>query len=248
MDDTLFQKACAKVLEQERMRKGIGTLGEKTLHAVLKYFYEPDDGYHEVRVGSYVADIMRDGEIIEVQTAGFGKMREKLASYLKDYHVTIVYPIAHTKWLVWLDEQTGEVTKRRKSPKTGSVYDAFRELYRIKFLLKNPKLHFCFPLIDLEEQRILDGWSKDRKKGSHRYDRIPIALENEIYVDGIKEFGKLIPETLQEPFTTKDFAKEAKITINRAQTAVNVLYYTGTLQRVGKQKNAYLYERKKEQA
>lgn len=248
MDDTLFQEACAKVIEQERVTNGIGTLGEKTLHAVLKRFYEPDEAYHEVRVGTYVADIMRDGEIIEIQTAGFGTMRKKLAAYLQEYHVTIVYPIAHIKWLVWIDEQTGEVTKRRKSPKTGSVYDAFRELYRIKFLLKNPRLHFCFPLIDLEEQRVLDGWSRDRKKGSHRYDRLPVALADEIYVDGVQEFGKLIPETLEEPFTTKDFAKEAKITVSRAQTAVQVLYYTEAIVRVGKQKNAYLYKRKKEQA
>ena len=245
MDDILFQAACEKVIDQERIRNGIGTLSEKTVHAVLKRFYEPDEANHEIRIDGYVADILKGGEIIEIQTRSFNTMRKKLETFLEQYHVTIVHPIPHTKWLVWVDEETGEVTNRRKSPKTGSVYQVFPELYKIKFFLNHPNLHFCFPLIDMEEQRLLNGWSKDRKKGSSRYDRIPVALADEIYVDGAKEFDKLIPENLPEEFTAKDFAKAAKVTLKVAQTAMTVLYYTGTVERVGKMGNAYIYQKKK---
>ena len=59
-------------------QNGIGTLREKTIHSVLKYYYAPDSVYHEIKIGSYVADICVDGEIFEVQTRNFNKMRDKL--------------------------------------------------------------------------------------------------------------------------------------------------------------------------
>ena len=41
-DKQLFQAACEKVMRQQCPQKGIGTLSEKTVHAVLKNFYETD--------------------------------------------------------------------------------------------------------------------------------------------------------------------------------------------------------------
>ena len=41
----------------------------------------------------YVADIYKDGEIIEIQTRQFNRMRGKLQAFLPLYPVTIVYPI-----------------------------------------------------------------------------------------------------------------------------------------------------------
>ena len=36
------------------MTRGIGTLSEKTLHAVLKMYYEPDEDNHEVAIDGYL--------------------------------------------------------------------------------------------------------------------------------------------------------------------------------------------------
>ena len=47
--------------------------------------------------------------------------------------------------------ETGETSKRRKSPKTGNEYSAFRELYRIKSQLKHPNLRLKLVLIDVDE-------------------------------------------------------------------------------------------------
>lgn len=96
----------------------IGTLSEKRLHLVLKKYFCDDEAKHEVKLGLYFLDIFND-EIIEIQTRSMNKLRNKLDYFLDDYKVTIVYPIAHTKWMQWIDEATGEVTKRRKSPKCG---------------------------------------------------------------------------------------------------------------------------------
>ena len=42
MDRKRFDQAAAKILSREHENHGIGTLGEKTLHAVVKNYVEPD--------------------------------------------------------------------------------------------------------------------------------------------------------------------------------------------------------------
>lgn len=241
-DEELFEKACNEIIHVDREKNGIGTLQEKTLHAVLKRFYEPNTGHQEIRIGNFVADIFRGEEIIEIQTRNFNAMRRKLDLFLEEYPVTIVYPIVHTKWLFWIDEKTGEVSKKRKSPRTGKTYDAYYELYKIKSYLTHPNLHLCLILLDVEEYRLLNGWSRDRKKGSTRYDRIPVKLVDEFYIGSPSEYGCMIPEGLPSPFTSKDFAKQAKVPQKTAQTALNILHYIHAVKRVGKNGNSYLYE------
>ena len=46
-----------------------------------------------------------------------------------------------------LDTETGELTPRRKSPKTGTIYQIIPELYKIKMFISNPRLHFIISLI-----------------------------------------------------------------------------------------------------
>lgn len=75
------------------MRQGIGTLSEKTVHAVMKNYYAPDTDMHEIPIENFVADIYTGQEIIEIQTRAFNKMRRKLDAFLPLYPVTIVYPI-----------------------------------------------------------------------------------------------------------------------------------------------------------
>jgi hypothetical protein len=240
-DILLFREACEKIVFQERERNGIGTLSEKTVHAVLKNFYEPDPCHQEIPVENFVADILRDDEIIEIQTRGFNRLRRKLDTFLKYYPVTVVYPILRTKWLYWIDEETGELSPKRKSPKKGTIYDAIPELYKIKMYLGHPNLHLCLVLIDAEEYRLLNGWSRDRKKGSHRYDRIPTGLVDEFYIGGGRDYRCFIPEGLKEDYTSKDFAKAAHIPTSYAQTTLGILLSLGVVERTGKAGHAYTY-------
>ena len=243
MDKQSFAHARDKVINHVLKSDGIGTLGEKTLHAVLKNYFEPDESRHEVKIRNYVADIAGENGIIEIQTRQFNKLRKKLSSFLSFSNVTVVYPIAGTKWLVWIDELTGEATKKRKSPKNGKPYEIFWELYKIKPLLNNPHLHLCIVMLDIEEYRSLNGWSENKKRGSTRYDRIPIAIADEIYINNTAEYSKLIPEKLEAHFTSKEFAHASNLTLSASQTALNVLYSVGAITRVGKQGNSYIYER-----
>lgn len=245
IDEKLFQQACEDIIHVDRDKNGIGTLQEKTVHAVLKRFYEPDIAHQEIRIGNFVADIFRGEEIIEIQTRNFNSMRRKLDFFLERYPVTIVYPIPHTKWLYWIDEETGTITKKRKSPKTGNVYDAYYELYKIKPYLSHPNLHLCLVLLDVEEYRLLNGWSRNKKKGSTRYDRIPVKLVEEFYIGNPTEYGCMIPENLPVPFTSRDFAVKGKISQQTANLALNILNSIDAVTRVGKRGNAYLYEIRK---
>lgn len=241
-DKEAFEKAKKKIIGIDRQRLGIGTLSEKTVHAILKNYYEPDEDRQEIPIENYVADIYADGEIIEIQTRQFNKMRNKLMVFLPLYPVTIVYPIPREKWLIWIDEENGELSKKRKSPARGNVYIAFPELYKIKMFLKDPNLRIKLVFLDMEEYRLLNGWSKDKKKGSSRYDRIPTELVEEVDITCLQDYMQFIPYELEDEFTSRDFARAAHINVQLAQTVLNILYHVGVITRTGKKGNQYLYE------
>jgi hypothetical protein len=243
MGQKTFEQTAEKIVGADRVAGGIGTLGEKTLHTVLKYYIEPDNTWHEVKVGPYVVDILGHDGIVEIQTRNFSNMRKKLEFLLEKYTVTVVYPAVRLKWLSWIYPVTGEITKKRKSPKTGTPAAVFAELGRIKPLLLNPNLRLRVILLDMEETRFLNGWSDDKKRGSRRCNRIPIGLADEITVDSPADYQKLMPEALPGPFTTKDFQKCARVSLHTAQTAVNVLLHVGAVMRTGKQGRLYTYEK-----
>ena len=75
IDEKRFEHAKNKVIGINRERQGIGTLSEKTVHAVLKNYYAPDTDMHEIPIENFVADIYTGSEIIEIQTRAFNNMR-----------------------------------------------------------------------------------------------------------------------------------------------------------------------------
>lgn len=241
-DREAFEEAKQKIIGVDRQRLGIGTLSEKTVHAILKNYYEPDEDRQEIPIENYVADIYADGEIIEIQTRQFNKMREKLSAFLPQYPVTIVYPIPREKWVIWIDEETGALSKPRKSPLKGSAYTVFPELYKIKMFLKDPNLRIRLALMDMEEYKLLNGWSRDKKKGASRYDRIPLALVEEVEISCPEDYMQFVPYELEGEFSSREFAKAAHIPVELAQTVLNILYHMQTVTRVGKKGNQYLYE------
>ena len=107
--------------------------------------------------------------------------------------------------------------------------------------LKDPNIRFKFVLVNMEEYRLLNGWSRDKKKGSKRYDRIPTDLIEEVEIRQPEDYLQFVPYELEEPFHSKDFAKAAHIPLSLAQTVLNILFEMGTIERVGKQGNSYLY-------
>ncbi|PYG87030.1 hypothetical protein LY28_02413 [Ruminiclostridium sufflavum DSM 19573] len=246
MDKQRFMESCERIINKKREKSGIGTLGEKTLHAVLKDYFEPYTDNQEVKMGAFVADIVCESGIVEIQTGNFNKLRKKLESFLEVSAVTVVYPVPGTKWIVWIDSCTGEVTNKRKSPKKGSFYDAFPELYKIKPFLTHENFKLCIVLIDIVEYRNLDGWSADGKKGSTRCERIPVDLIDELHIENTGDYIRLIPDNMPQSFTSRDFKKLSGLSLKKAQTAINVLQYTGAVKYIGKDGRLHLYEKQSE--
>lgn len=236
-----FDKACMHVDRANMERSTIGTLGEKSLHLILKYTFEPSEEYHEIKIGRFYADIKNKNGVTEIHTRNFNTLRKKLDVFLNEGRVRIIYPIPREKQLIWIEPESGEITSPRKSPKTGSYFDCFRELYKIKAYLDNENLTFTPLLLDVIEYRNLNGWSNDRKKGSSRFDRIPTRLVDFIDITGKDEYKKLIPLELNDQFTVKDFAKAAKISENSASKAVNILKHLGVISLDGKNGRAFVY-------
>lgn len=240
-DYEAFVNAKDKIICKAHNNKGIGTLSEKTLHAVLKLYYEPDEDKHEVAMSGYYADIYNDKGIIEIQTRQLNKLRDKLSVFLQDYHVTVVYPLPFNKWLSWVNPDNGEVQGRRKSPRHFTEYDAFYELYKIKSYLKNPNLSINLVLMDMEEYKLLNGWSYDKKRGSTRYDRVPVGIRRIVKFDRIEDYMQLVPADLKEDFTVKDFAMAAGVSVEASRYTLNILNYLEIVKRTGRVKNGYVY-------
>lgn len=240
-DYEAFVNAKDKIIGKAHNNKGIGTLSEKTLHAVLKLYYEPNEDKHEVAMSGYYADVYNDKGIIEIQTRQLNKLRDKLSVFLQDYHVTVVYPLPFNKWLSWVNPDNGEVQGRRKSPRHFTEYDAFYELYRIKSYLKNPNLSINLVLMDMEEYKLLNGWSYDKKRGSTRYDRVPVGIRRIVKFDRIEDYMQLVPADLKEDFTVKDFAMAAGVSVEASRYTLNILNYLEIVKRTGRVKNGYVY-------
>ena len=237
MSEAVRAKLCA-----ERCNDGIGTLGEKTLHAALKAAVEPRTACHEVPVSRYVADILNEEGITEIQTGGFYPLRDKLAAYLPEHNVRVICPIPAVKMICWIDEETGSVTPPRKSPLTGTYFNIFRELGYIRHLIPNERLHICPVLLSVTDYRLLNGWSRDRKRGSGRYERIPQEVLGCCDLCTPADYAALLPD-LPETFTSKQLAADAHIRLPAAQNAVRVLCHIGVLEKCGKAGRAYLYRR-----
>lgn len=243
MNPLYFQEVCDEIIHQTREKNGIGTLSEKTVHAVLKKYLEPNEQYHEIKIHGCYADIANSHGITEIQTRSFGRLKKKLKLFLELSNVTIVYPIPYTKWLLWIDEETGEISKKRKSPRQGSIHMILPELYAIREYLLHPNLKIHLLLIDMEEYRLLNGWSHDKKKGSTRYDRIPTTLVNEFYINNPKDYSAMLPASLPSEFTAKEFEKATRLSPKNASFALQVLRHVNAVTQTGKKGRAYLYQR-----
>lgn len=246
MNEGQFAALCA--LEKQGaladLEKGVGTLAERGVHRVVKLWLEPRDEMREVPCGRYIADIKNENGIFEIQTRHFYKMTAKLESFLKEEKVTVVYPVAAQKSVLWLSGDTGELTPPRTSPKHGVPADILGELAGLKTLAAHENISFLVPLLETQEIRLLDGWGNGGKRGAHRVVNCPVALLGVHILSSPADFAALLPQNLPEIFTVKDLGAAFGRRVGRyAQNAASALLALGVVQRAGKQGNAYLYQR-----
>ena len=103
---------------REDLRDGIGLLGEKWQHQIIKRYLTEDPREHEVKLAGtrFVSDVRVGNAIYEVQTGSFAPMKKKLERYFADpsLTVTVVHPLPAVRHLTWMDPATGELGKSRR--------------------------------------------------------------------------------------------------------------------------------------
>lgn len=219
----------------------IGSLNEKPLHAALKEWYRREDDQVEVPMEGFVVDLVHDGLLIEIQTSGFSSMRKKLDRLLDSHSMQLVYPVAAEKWIVKLDEDGGEVSRRR-SPKRGIAADVCAELVSFPSLLSHPNFTLEIALIEEEEVRRPDAKKGWRRRGFVVEERRLVDVLATVELGSPEELLGLLPEGMPDPFTTADLADGLGRSRHLAQEVAYCLRVSGAVKTVGRDKRGILYQ------
>ncbi len=240
-----LEEAREKVIGNLREKRKIGTLSEKSLHAVLKFYFEPNGENHEVKLGSFFADAVGENGIIEIQTRAAYRLKTKLMYFLAVSDVTLVLPVIRKRKLIWIDPESGEMSEGGRVTKKGRLCDAFFELGGIIDLLDNPRLHVCVMLLDVTDYKLLDGYGDKKKIRASKFDRIPDEVIEEIYLNCPEDYLALLPSEiydLDEDFTASELAKKCKLKSPHAYSLIHVLEKFDLIEETGRKGRAKSYK------
>lgn len=222
---------------------GISTYREGSLHAALKAIYALPGNKVEERVAGYIVDVVRNDELVEIQTASFSSAAAKLRALVHDHRILLVHPIPIERWLVRVDAD-GAITDRRRSPKRGQTLDLFGELTAFPELVAHPNFRIELALIHEEEIRgpVPDGARYRYPREWWRLDRRLIEFVDVVRVDTPADLLALLPAAIGSPFTTADIAAAARRPKNLAMRAAYCLQTSGATRVIGKRGRMQLYE------
>lgn len=252
MDDEKerFEEAVGLALDRFNKYKdvsgGIGTLAEKTIHAALKNYFA-DEEYQEVPLCGFVADALTPDGVFEIQTRNFYTQRRKLEAFLPENRVCMVYPVRYRRTVNWIDPETGEIGKGRKSPKIDRGYGIFHELYGIREFINHKNISFCIMYINSDEFKYLDGYGSNRKIRASRMDGVPTELVAEVNLCVPEDYRMFIPDDLMDvEFDSLSFSRMAKIDRGTAQKALLILKQLGVVKQIGQLRSGIIYVVNKE--
>ena len=240
-----FEKLCDSfdTTMAKRDSSGIGTYNEKLLHKALKHAICEDGGCLEVGVGAYVADVLLDGEIFEIQTGGFYPLAKKIEYLLEntEYNITVVHPIISELLLVRVDDGTGEIVRKKRSPKKEKPCDIFSEMYYLKKLVLSERVRIWLPHISGVEYRFSER-VRGRKSGAYDSVFFPERITGFTQISTPKEVFACLPSELRaaECFDSATFAKAMRLRGKRASLSLKFLCDIGLLTRE-KDGRRYLY-------
>ncbi|KON29513.1 hypothetical protein AC477_05840 [miscellaneous Crenarchaeota group-1 archaeon SG8-32-1] len=214
---------------------------EYSLHSEIKDWYMVSGDELEVKVEDFIVDILRGKLLIEIQTGNFSAIKRKLIKLLLNNQVRLVYPIAKLKWIVHLSK-SGELVRRRKSPKKGKLADLFYELVHTPSLIKNRNFSLEVLIIEEEELRCIDGKGSWKRRGISVKDRKLLNVFDRIIFEGSRDFLDFLPKELDEYFTNKILALKLGISIRLAQKITYCLRKMGAISITGKKSNELMFQ------
>jgi hypothetical protein len=223
-----------------KSRIGIGTLNEKSLHSdLIQWLAKPEDKFEE-KIDGYIIDIIRGKKLLEIQTKNIYKIKKKIYTLSKNYTVQIFFPIIVDKWILKVDENDEQLSKR-KSPKRGRIEDIFTELIRIPTMVSNQNISLSLIFIQAEEVWKNDGKGSWRRKKWSIVERYLLKVVEVIDFSKAKDFVSLLPNDIQDRFTNKDLSKSLGVTTKLAQKMTYCLRKMGILEVVETRGREYIF-------
>ncbi len=221
---------------------GIGVMREGPLHAAVKELLSAPGDRFEVPVGRYVIDLVRaDGELVEVQTGGFGALGKKLDALLDAHRVRVVHPVAAERRIVRVDAE-GEVLSARRSPKRATAVAVFDELVAFPSLLTHP--HLTLEVLLLREDHIRGPEPvKRRRRTRDPGERRLVELLDRVVLRTPADVLAALPPLPPEPFSTREFAALLGCPTMLAQRTLYCLRAIGVVEPAGKRGRAPLHAR-----
>lgn len=220
----------------------IGTLNEGALHAALKQHYGGVDAQFEVPFSGFVADVVHDGTIFEIQTSSFSGLERKMRALAEQCPVVLVHPIAAQKTLVRLkDLDSGDFT-RRKSPKKGKLCHILSELVYLPSLLNHPNFAVEVALIEEEQHSVFDAKARRGRGGWRTRGRHLVELIDQLRINDVEDLLQFVHEPIASTFSVQDLAGAMQQPVWLARQMAYCLRHGGLTSVCGKQGNALLYE------
>jgi hypothetical protein len=218
----------------------IGVLAEGPLHAAVKALLAAPGDRLEVPVGRFVIDLVRsDGELVEVQTGGFGPLAGKLDALLDDHRMRIVHPVAAERRIVRVDAH-GEVLSVRRSPKRATAVAVFDKLVAFPSLLTHPNLTVEVLLLredHIRRPRPTTTRGRTRDPGERRLvdaiDRVTLRTTEDVLA--------ALPALPREPFSTRELAAVLRCSTLLAQRTLYCLRAIGIIEPAGRRGRAPLH-------
>jgi len=229
-------------LEADHLRYNIGTYKERSQHLLLKHLYEPDISYHEVPVEGYVADILNDEGITEIQTAAFRALNEKLAVFLPRFPVRIVYPVCDKKRIIWTDPQTGESEMGRYTSYPRARFRILSELLSIVDHFGAPG--FCIEIVLLKSSqfKLRDGYGNDNKRKATKLDTVPDELIGTLVLRDASDVRSFLPLEIGSRVTVTEISKVLGLRRIPLWRAIKFLAVLEILVPVDKKGKSIIYE------
>jgi hypothetical protein len=221
---------------------GIGVLREGPLHAAVKAMLAAPGDRLEVPVGRFVIDLVRaDGELVEVQTGGFGPLAAKLDALLDGHRFRIVHPVAADRRIVRVDEH-GEVLSVRRSPKRATVVEVFDKLTAFPSLLTHPNLTIEVLLLGEDHVRAprpVTVRRRTRDPGARHLREVRARIE----LRDADDVVRTLPPLPAQPFSTRELASLLGCSLLLAQRTAYCLRAIKIIEAAGKRGRTPLHRR-----
>ena len=215
-------------------------LREGPLHAAVKALLIGPGDRVEVPVGRFVIDLVRaDGELVEIQTGGFGPLAGTLDALLDDHRMRIVHPVAAERRIVRVDDH-GEVLGARRSPKRATAVAVFDKLVTFPSLLTHPNLTVEVLLLREDHIRRREPRTTRRRTRDPGERRLVDVLDR-VAMRTADDVLALLPALPGEPFTTREFAAAVRCSTMLAQRTLYCLRTIGVVEPAGKRGRAPLH-------